>query len=140
MDSKKFLLGTLVGGVAYFFLGYLFYAVLLGDFLANYAGTAENVQKTEMEWWPLILGNLALAALFSYIFLKWANIKSFGAGLQAAGTIGFLMALSFDMIMYDTTNLTTLTGAFVDILIFTVMAAIGGGIIGMMVGMGNKEG
>ncbi|HEX9649735.1 MAG TPA: hypothetical protein VGA21_04195 [Cyclobacteriaceae bacterium] len=139
MDTSKFIKGTIVGGVAYFFLGFLIYAVLLEDFFINNAGTAIGVTKTEMEWWPLVLGNLSLAALFSYIFLKWANITSFGDGLKAAGILGFMIGLSFDMVMYDTSNIMNLTAAFVDVIAFTVMTAIGGGVIGAVLGMGAKS-
>jgi hypothetical protein len=90
-----------------------------------------------MAFWPLILGNLSLAALLSYVFLKWANISSFGDGFKAGALIGFFMVLSFDMILYDTTNFMDLTGTFADIIVFTVMAAIGGGVIGLVLGMGS---
>jgi len=71
MDTKKFITGTLVGGVAYFFLGFLFYVVLFEGFFQSNMGSATGVQKTDdMVWWALILGNLASAALLSFIFLK----------------------------------------------------------------------
>ena len=138
METSKFIKGTIAGGVTYFFLGFLIYAILLESFFLNNAGSAIGVAKTEMEWWPLVLGNLSLAALFSYIFLKWANISSFGTGLKAAGMLGFMIALSFDMIMYDTSNIMNLTAAFVDVIAFTIMSAIGGGVIGAVLGMGSK--
>ena len=138
MNNKKFLLGTLAGGVAFFFLGFLVYAVALESFFAAHAGSATGVMKTEMEWWPLILGNLAHAALLSYIFLKWANIKTMGAGFSAGVTIGFFMAVGFDMIMYDTSNIMDLTAAIVDIIVYTIMTGIVGGIVGWVVGMGKE--
>lgn len=138
MNNKKFWIGTLVGGVAFFILGFLIYALALDSFMQNHAGTATGVMKTEMQYWPLILGNFALAALFSYIFLKWAHIESFASGMRAAIIIGLLMSLSYDLVMYDTTNIMDLTGAIVDIIAFSIMSGIGGGIIGLVVGMGRK--
>ena len=139
MDNKKFLSGTLVGGVVNFLLGFVFYVVLFQGFFEANAGSATGVAKAEMAWWPLILGNLALAALITYIFLNWANISSFAGGLKAGAIIGFLMALGYDMIMFDTTNIMTLTGSLVDVAISTIMWAITGGVIGAILGSGKTS-
>lgn len=138
MDTKKFIMGTLVGGIVYFILGFVFYAVLFQGFFEANSGSATGVMKTDMAWWPLILGNLASAALITYIFLKWAEIKTFAGGLKGGAVIGFLLAVSFDMIMYDTTNIMTLNAALMDIVIATVMAAVVGGVIGAVLGSGKE--
>ena len=140
MDNKKLIIGTVAGGVTFFVLGFVLYGIVLESFFANHAGSATGVLKTEIMFWPLILGNLALAALLSYVFLKWAKIKSFGGGMKAGAIIGFLIALSLDMILYDTTNMMDLTASIVDVIVFTVMTAIGGGVIGMVLGMGAGTG
>jgi len=136
MDSKKFLMGTITGGVAFFILGYLIYGILLMNFMSDNAGTAQNVMRadTDLVWWALIVGNLGMGALYSYIFLKWADIKGFGGGFQAAAVVGFFMAIAFDMINYGTTNIMNMKGVLVDIVAFTIMAGLGGGIIALAVG------
>jgi hypothetical protein len=139
MNTSKFAIATLTGGMAFFFLGFLAYAVVFESFFVDHAGTATGVMNTEMVWWPLILGNLAHAALLTYIFMKWANITTFGSGINAGATIGFLISLGFDMITYDTTNIIDLTGAIVDVFIYTVMCGIVGGIIGWILGRGIKD-
>ena len=138
MNTKKFVLGTVAGGVVYFLLGFVVYAILLESFFASHAGSATGVTKADMQFWPLILGNLAQAALLSYIFLQWANIKTFGAGLTAGATIGFLMTLGFDMIMYDTSNVMDLTGSIVDTLVYTIITALVGGVVGVVLGLGKS--
>lgn len=131
MDTKKFLTGTVVGGITNFILGFIFYAVLFGDFFANNGGGATGVDKTEnMVWWSLILGNFAIGALLSYIFIKWAHISTFNSGLRAGAVIGFLMALGFDLIMFGTSYFLNFTATIVDIAIATVMTALVGGAIG----------
>lgn len=141
MDTKKFLTGTLVGGIAYFFLGYLIYGMALEGFMASHAGTATGVAKSmdEMVWWALIVGNLSWAAMFSYIFVKWANVNSFGAGASAGAIIGLLMALGFDMVMFATSNMMDMTGMLADVAAATVMNALAGGAIGAVLGMGSKS-
>lgn len=139
MDTKKFLIGTLVGGVAYFLLGFIVYAILLEDFFSAHAGTATGVMKTtEMQFWPLFLGNVGHAALLSYIFVKWANVKTFSTGLSAGAIVGFLMTLGRNLVEYDTTNITDITGALADVIVYTAMTAVVGGIIGLVLGMGKK--
>lgn len=140
MNTTKFIIGTLVGGIAFFFLGFLIYGIALESFFTQHAGSATGLQKTmdDMQWWALIVGNLASAALLSYIFLKWANIKSFGEGASAGAVIGFFIALSYDMVSYATTNMMDITACLTDVVVGTVMTAIGGGIIGTVLGMGKS--
>jgi len=132
---KKMLIGTIVGGIAYFFLGYVAYAVLLDNFFMANAGSATGVYKTDdMQFWPLFLGNLSQAALLTYIFTVWAGINSLGEGLKAGAIIGFLMTAGFDMISYDTTYLATMTSTIADIAVYTFISAIVGGVIGAVTG------
>src|SRR6188768_3872340 len=108
MDIKKLVLGTLAGGVAYFFLGFLIYAIIMEDFFASH--TVEGIMKsdTEMKYYPMVAGNLAHAALLAFVFLNWAKIKSFSAGLVGGAIIGFLMASGFDLISYDTSKVMSM--------------------------------
>jgi hypothetical protein len=130
MDTKKFLTGTVVGGIAYFILGYLFYVVLFGSFFDANLGSATGVMKTDLVWWALLLGNFAGAALLTFIFLKWAHVSTFKGGVKAGASIGIFMALSFDLISYGTSNIMNLTAALVDVVVGTVIMAILGGVIG----------
>lgn len=140
MDMKKFVTGTLVGGIAFFFLGYFFYGVLLASFFSShYAATATMKSMDDIVWWALILGNVASGALLSYIFLKWANIGSFGGGANAAATVGFFVGLSMDLIRFATEGTFDLTASLTDVVVMTVMYGITGGIIGAVLGMGKKS-
>ncbi len=134
MDAKKLAYGTLVGGAAIFLLGFLFYGILLMKFFTAQEGSATGVSKEPMEFWALALGNLALGALLTYIFERWAGITTFAGGLKGGLVVGFLMSLSFDLTMYGTSNIMTLTGALVDVVVYTVMIAVAGGLIGWLLG------
>jgi len=132
MDTKKFLIGTVVGGIVFFFLGYLFYGLLFMDFFIGNPGSATGVYKTveEITWWSLILGNFAGGGLLTYIFLKWAHISTFKSGLRAGVAIGFLMTLSWYLVGFGTSNLLNLQATLVAAAIDTIMIAIAGGAIG----------
>ena len=131
MDTKKFLIGTVVGGFTYFILGYLFYGLLFMDYFNGNLGSATGVYKTDdLIWWSLLLGNFAGAGLLTYIFLMWAHISTFQSGLRAGTVIGLLMTLSWDLISYATSNILNLQASLMDVVIGTIMTAIAGGAIG----------
>src|SRR5690606_7014638 len=138
MTNSKVGVATLAGGVAFFILGFLIYTVALEGFYSAHAGSATGVVKMEMQFWRLILGNLSHAALLACIFLKWASIKTFGAGFSAGVTIGFFISLGYNMISYDTTNLFDLTASIVDVIVYATMTGIVGGIVGWIIGTGKQ--
>src|SRR5580692_9390379 len=105
MNTKKFLLGGLVGAIVYFFLGYLFYGKLLSDFFMKNAGTATGVMRSmdQFLWWSLVLGNLCMGFLLAFVFVK-SGVKSAGAGLLTGLIIGLLSGGSYDFISLATSN------------------------------------
>ena len=133
MDTKKFLIGSLVGGIVLFLLGFLFYVALLGPFFETHSGGG-SFAKDPPNMLFIILGNLATAALLSYIFSKWAGIKTAATGLQAGAVIGLLSGLGYDLIMYGTADLMDITGTIVDVIIYTIMLAVAGAAIGWYLG------
>ncbi len=136
MTTKTRILATLAGFVVYFMLGFLLYGVLLTDFYSAKAGSATGVMRTDddMQWWALIAGNLVQAYLLVYIFGNWANITTFGGGLRAGATVGFIMALGFGLNMYGTTHISNLTSTLVDSLVMAVMMGLTGGAVGWVLG------
>jgi hypothetical protein len=132
MDTKKFALGTIAGGVAMFITGYLIYGLALRGFYE--ANMINNVSLETPRFLWLILGNLGFAAFYTYIFVKWTGIKTFATGAKAGAVLGVLLGLGFSLTWYGTANLMTLTGAFVDVVVNGVMTAVVCGVIGMVVG------
>ena len=140
MDTKKFTIGTLVGGIVFFFLGYLVYGLLLSSFFKQHSIAVAGSMKTmeELIWWALILGNLASGALLTYIFLKLGNVVSFSSGARLGLTIGFFLSLSMDLIRYATENGSDMTGTLTDVIVESVMGAIAGGAIAAVLGRGKR--
>ncbi len=133
MDTKKLLFGTLAGGAVFFFLGFLFYGYLFMDFFMDNAGSVTGVYKEVPDMVTLIMGNLATAFLYTYIFMRFGDVDSFGDGLKAGAIIGFLNALSFNLIMLGTANISTTASSALDVIIVTIMGAVAGGIIGILI-------
>jgi len=63
MDAKRFVIGTLVGGITLHVLGYLIFVLMFGAFFAANQGSATGVNRDVVLQWALALGNLSLAAL-----------------------------------------------------------------------------
>jgi uncharacterized membrane protein len=139
MNTNKFLIGTLAGGITFFLLGYLIYGLALSGFFSGHsiAPSGSMKQMNEIVWWALILGNLASAALLCYVFLKLGNIGSFSSGAGTGAAIGLFVALSRDLIGYATGNSLDMTATIVDVLVGIVMFAIAGGVIGAVIGKGK---
>lgn len=140
MKTNKIVIGSLVGGIAFFFLGWIVYGMFLMNFMKEHQNQCAMRPMEEMIWWPLILGNIVWALAYAVIF-SWSNITSFAGGLKAGIIIGFLIGASFDLSFYSmSTMFSSLTAVVVDILAGTAMSGIGGGIIATVMGMGKKEG
>lgn len=136
MNTTRFLLGGIAGGIAFFLLGYLFYGNLFADFFSKNVGSASGVprQMDQFVWWALILGNLMFGFILSYVANK-SHIRTLGAGLIAGAILGVLFAASFDFTSYGTSNLMTMKGVWADIVILGIMAAISGAVVGLVRGM-----
>ncbi len=139
MDMKKFISGSIAGGVAFFILGYLIYGMAFAGFFEVNVGTAMGVSKETPDFLWLGLGNLAWGVTYTYIFLKWARISTFAGGMKAGAILTFLLALSFDLTLFGTTNIANLTATLVDPFLAAVMGALGSGVIGAVLGMGGSS-
>ena len=139
MNSQKFILGGLVGGVAYFLLGWVTYGMLLKDFMANNLSAPGTMRpEADMIWWALIVGQFAGGFLLAYIIGK-ANATSPAAGAGVGFTVGLLVCLGYDLTMYAVSNtISSLKGLAVDVAISAVMGAIVGAVVGWVMGMSKK--
>ncbi len=138
MKTKKILFGGISGGVIFFLLGWLIYGVLLMDFMT--ANTNQGLSKPmeEMVFWALILSNLASGFLLSFV-INWSNSTTVMSGVKIGGVIGFLFAFGIDFSFYSMTTIyPDLTPIFVDIIAYSVMSAITGGVVAWVMAMVKK--
>ena len=137
----RILAAAIAGGIAFFFFGFLIYGLLLDPTVMKpntieYAG----LMKETPSWIPLVLANLVSAFMLAYIFENWAGIRTLAGGIKGGAIIYFLISLSFQLMFIAFWNLTKnyLPNA-ADVVGSTVLGAIGGGVIGQVLGMMNKE-
>ena len=85
MNVKNFIVGGIVGGIADFLLGYLFYGILLKD-------TFPSEGKENLTF--IFLGCMSFGFLISYVFAHGESISKCVPGIRAAAGIGLFLSLS----------------------------------------------
>jgi hypothetical protein len=141
----RVLAGTVAGAVVFFLGGWLIYGIILKSYFdGTMSASAKSVMNTEPNFVPLILAQFAFGALFAIIFERWAAIRTFAGGLKAGALIMFLIALGFDLQMSaffkDMHVGSPYMPLVVDLIAATTLGALAGGVIGLVLGMMNKEG
>ncbi|MBP7415815.1 MAG: hypothetical protein WBC19_14105 [Pyrinomonadaceae bacterium] len=137
----RLLAAAVAGGVTFFVLGFVIYGLILENAVMKpnmntYAGLMNEVPV----WVPLVLANLVSALLLAYIFEQWAGIRTFVGGMKGGAIVMFLISLSFQLMFLAFMNLhKNYIPPIADVLGSIVMGAIGGGVIGAVLGMMNKE-
>ena len=136
----RLLAAAVAGGITFFVLGFLIYGLLLENLMKPNMNTYPGLMNETPVWVPLVLANFVSALLLAYIFEKWAGIRTFAAGLQGGAVVWFLIALSFQLMFLAFMNLhKNYIPVVADIIGSTVMGAIGGGVIAMVLGLMNKS-
>lgn len=134
MNMKRFIVGTVVGGVALYILGYVIWDILLADFYAANAGSATGVSKDPQVLWAVCVGTLAYAALITLAIGTRSVSASIVDGVKIGAVVGLLLWLTVDMIFFGITNMSTITIALVDPLLELVRAGVGGAVIAAVIG------
>ena len=137
----RVLLATVVGAVTIFLLGYLFFGILLAPYTTAGEIPYSGLRKVPPDMLLLILKNIVQAFLLVYIFEYLAGIRTFLGGMKAGAAIMFLITLSLNLSLLSIMNLHTgYTPNILDLAGETVRTALGGGVIGAILGYGHKDG
>ena len=89
MNSKT-LTGVALAAGTFFFMGYVLYELILGDYLAEHSSNdMENVV-----WWSLIVAQIGLAGLAT-IGVQWKGAADWMSGAKAAATVGAVYATAY---------------------------------------------
>lgn len=140
MNTKKFLLGGIVAGVAYFLLGWLIYGTLLRGFMSDHTTSGmKAIMRPDEQFilWSMILGNMVFGFLISYVLLK-SNVAGAAAGMIMGAVIGFFTSAAIDFIMYAQLDSNDMTAIAADILAMTLISSIVGGITGYLFSKMNR--
>lgn len=137
------LLAALVGAIVMFVLGFLFFGVLLSSYMeASMPKLLKDsgLMRAQPEFICLFLFNFIWAWLMAIIFDYWAGCRDFMRGAKLGALIMFFLALGGDLQYCAFMNFyTSVTPVIIDVLVITVMGAITGGVIGLILGLFNKK-
>lgn len=123
MNTKNLLLGTLLGGITNFILGWVFYGMLLSDVFPE----GENMNMIF-----IFLGCLSFGLILTYIFMKWANISTWQTGSGAGAVLGTLLSLWSNFFMWSDQAEVNYGVMFLDIGVGAIMGAVTGAVIGFV--------
>ena len=140
MNTNKFIVGGIIGGVASFLIGWLVWGMLLMNFFKEHtteAGKTVMRADADMIWWALIAGNLLWGFVFSYVLNK-SGSNSPVSGATTGAVLALLVSAAYDCFIYAFQNIGDTTSMAVDIITNLVVGGIIGGIIGWYLGMGRK--
>jgi hypothetical protein len=132
MDAKRFLAGTIVGGIVLYAVGYLIFSMAFASFYAANAGSATGVDRPAELMWAVVLGNLGYAALICYA-MGARTTAGLAESAKVGAVVGFLIWFTVDFTLYGFQNVSNLTRTIVDPLLEIVHGGIGGAVIGLLV-------
>lgn len=129
MNINRLVIGTVVGGVTLFILGYVIWELLFADFFAANAGSAIGVMRDAQIIWAVGVGSLAYGALITLGIEGQSGTPTIVDGLKIGAVVGLLMWGGADFLLYGVMNLTNLTGTIADVVLEGVHGALGGAAI-----------
>ena len=127
MKTKNFIGSGIAGGIANFFLGWLFYGILFKD-------TFPQPDESANAMILIALGSLTFCLFIAYIFTKWAQISTASSGAKAGAIIGIFVSLFYNFFGMAMNADATYQMFATDLGISIVMTAITGAIIGYVNG------
>ena len=127
MDMKRLAIGTIIGGIAYFAVGYLIFQLGAADFYAANRPPGFNRESPIM--WAVMLGSLGLGLLLTLGILSREGALTIAGGLVTGALYNFLVWFGIDFIMYGGQEGRNLTLAVVDPLLEAVRGGIAGAVI-----------
>jgi hypothetical protein len=137
METKRFLIGTVVGGIVIFMAGFLLFAVPPFNGLYQYAmtaGTATGVVRESPQVWAILAGALAYGALVTLAIGSRAGSTDVPAGIATGAGVGFLLWFAADFMLFGISNVGTLTSALLGPLVEMIPGAVAGGVVAAVSG------
>ena len=132
MDTKKFLLASLAGGILVFVSGYLAYGVLLREFMV----AADMNMKETPDMGILILSQLIFGVFLTMVLRRWEGAETLAQGAKVGAVLLLLMALGYNLVQLATTNAVIEAVVPVRAVVSTVQGALAGGAISAVLGRG----
>jgi len=129
MDMKRVAVGTIVGGIVLYIVGYLIFDVAVADFYAANRGSATGAFRDAPIVWAVVLADFALALLVTLCIAGRAASQTIGGGFITGGVIGFLAWFHADFTSYGYLNVWNMPIPIVDPLLEIIHEGVAGAVI-----------
>jgi fluoride ion exporter CrcB/FEX len=129
MNVKNFIVGGIVGGLANFLLGWVFYGIVFKDIYP---------ESMTPNYLFILLGCMTYGFLVSYVINQWANISQVMEGAKAGALIGFFTSLYMNFFMYSNKE-ANYTNMILDVAISIVISTAIGAVVAALNGRIKKE-
>lgn len=132
MKTQQIVIGSLVAGVSFFFLGWLIFGILLSPIMeANCSNIARPME--DMLFGPLVVSNLLWGLLIS-LSMAWTQKTGALAGLKTATLLGLIITSAMDLSLYSmTTYFNNLNAVVFDVFGNVLLYAITGALLGLLI-------
>ena len=129
MDTKRIVIGTFVGGITLYVVGYLIFDLAVADFYAANRGPATDAFREAPLVWAVVLGDFALALLVTLGIVSPPASLTIGGGFITGAVIGFLAWFHTDFTYYGYFNVWNMPIPIVDPFLEIVHEGIAGAVI-----------
>jgi hypothetical protein len=133
MNTKQWVIGTIVGGAVVYALGYVIWNLLFADFFNANSGAATGVDRAEQIVWAVAVGSLTYAVLLMYALGSRAGSLNIAGGAKTGAIVGLLLWATADFTLYGVQDVSNLTATIVDPLLELVRGAIAGAVLAAVV-------
>src|SRR5262245_51591942 len=114
-------------------LGGILYGVIFAKLFASNQGSATGVMKVPPDLLWVGLAHVPFGILLALV-VRWRGEPTARGGATAGAILGLLMAASYNLSQYGTTNLWTLKLTLIEPFITMVMIAGAGAVVGTVLG------
>jgi hypothetical protein len=136
--NAKTIIAAILAALAFFFLGWLIWGILLHSTMDQYANASCMKPMEELNMTLLIIANLIWGYVYAYIFSNWNGPKTFSSGLLPGALINVLIGLGIEMFNYTFTTINnSMTPMWINIIPNAVIGAIAGGLVCWWLGRGT---
>jgi hypothetical protein len=129
MDTKRILIGTIVGTVVLYVIGYLIFDMAAASFYAATRAAPDSVYREPSLQWAVALADVPYAVLISLCLANRADATSPAQGLVTGGVIGFLVWATADIGYYGFASVWNVPVLIVDPILEFVHAGLSGAVI-----------
>ena len=130
MDAKRIAIGTIVGAITLYVVGYVIFDVVTANFYAESLIAVDSAYRDVHQQLLQALGNLSLAALLTRGVVSRPGEPTWLSGLITGAVVGFLVWLGADLTLVSMMNVWNISIVFIDPLFETIHHGIAGAAIG----------